>query len=81
MSRCYPIQPDQLLFPDEIAVAALKQKTYELEADVLVMGVNFCSRLSAALIGSMAEKVLDLWRTDFLINKPSQVQGANLYID
>ena len=73
MSRCYPIQPDQLLFPDETAFAALQQKTYELETDTLVMSVNFRLRLSEALIGSMTEKVLDFLRTDFMINKPSQV--------
>jgi nucleotide-binding universal stress UspA family protein len=73
MSRCYPIQPDQLLFPDETAVAALQQKTCELETDPLVMGVNFRLRLSQALIGSMAEKVLDFLRADFMINKPGQV--------
>ena len=73
MSRCYPIQPDQLLFPDETAFAALQQKTYELETDTLAMGVNFRLRLSQALIGSMAEKVLDFLRADFMINKPGQV--------
>jgi nucleotide-binding universal stress UspA family protein len=73
MSRCYTIQPDQLLFPDVTAVAALQQKTYELETDILVMSVAFRSRLSEALIGSMAEKVLDFLRTDFLINKLGQV--------
>tara|TARA_B110000091_G_scaffold94061_1_gene102604 strand:+ start:498 stop:719 length:222 start_codon:yes stop_codon:yes gene_type:complete len=73
MSRCYTIQPDQLLFPDVTAVADLQQKTYELETDILVMSVAFRSRLSEALIGSMAEKVLDFLRTDFLINKLGQV--------
>ena len=73
MSRCYPIQPDQFHFPDETAFAALRQKTYELETDTLVLGVNFRLRLAEALIGSMTEKVLDFLRTDFMINKPSQI--------
>ena len=38
------------------------------------MGVIFRSRLSKTLIASMAERVLDFLRTDFLINKPSQVK-------
>jgi len=45
------------------------------------MGVVFRTRLSETLIASMAERVLDFLRTDFLINKPSQVQVDNLYID
>ena len=81
MSRCYPIQPDQLLFPDETAFAALQQRTYELETDTLVIGVNFRLRLSEALIGSMTEKVLDFLRTYVLIIKSNQAQEANLYID
>ena len=45
------------------------------------MGAISLSRLSEALIGGKAEKVLDFLRTDVLIIKPNQAQEAILYID
>ncbi|MFT7471379.1 MAG: universal stress protein E [Kiritimatiellia bacterium] len=69
----YAIEPDQLHFLDESAVAALQRETYELGTDILVMGAISRSRLSEALIGSTAEKVLDFLSTDVLIIKPNRV--------
>ena len=45
------------------------------------MGAISRSRMSEALIGGTAEKVLDFLRTDVLIIKQNQAQEANLYID
>lgn len=67
------IRPEQLQFLDETAIVALQQAAQKLKADVLVMGAISRSRLSEALIGSTAEKVLDFLETDVLIVKPSQL--------
>jgi nucleotide-binding universal stress UspA family protein len=52
---------------------ALQHETYELGTDILVMRAIPRSRLSETLIGSTAEKALDLLRTDVFIIKPNQV--------
>ncbi|GJM13711.1 MAG: hypothetical protein DHS20C12_21140 [Pseudohongiella sp.] len=68
----YAIPAERQHFMDETAIAALQQETYKLKVDVLVMGAISRSRLSEALIGSTAEKVLDFLATDVLIVKPKQ---------
>ena len=55
---------------DETPVYALDQYSDELGVDVIIMGVMSRSRLSEALIGSTAEKVLDYVKKDILVIKP-----------
>ncbi len=55
---------------DETPVYALDQYSDELGVDVIIMGVISRSRLSEALIGSTAEKVLDYVKKDILVIKP-----------
>ncbi|MEQ9023537.1 MAG: universal stress protein [Pseudomonadales bacterium] len=55
---------------DETPIYALDQYSDKLGVDVIVMGVISRSRLSDALIGSTAEKVLDYIKRDILVIKP-----------
>ncbi|MEX0962852.1 MAG: universal stress protein [Pseudohongiellaceae bacterium] len=73
----YSISPEQLHFMDETAIAALQQKTRELQTDILVMGAISRSRLSEMLVGSTAEKVLDFLGTDVLVIKPDPAAAAS----
>lgn len=68
----YAVSAERLHFMDETAISALQQETYNSKIDILVMGAISRSRLSEALIGSTAEKVLDFLGTDVLIVKPKQ---------
>lgn len=58
---------------NESPVFALQQYERKLETDITVMGALSRSRLSEALIGNTAEKVLDYLDSDVLIVKPQSI--------
>ncbi len=66
----YDIQSEQLHFLDATPIAAIQQVNDELDADLVIMGAISRSRLSEALVGSTAEKVLDFLDLDILIVNP-----------
>ncbi|NKB34022.1 MAG: hypothetical protein GKR91_13080 [Pseudomonadales bacterium] len=67
----YDFDESQLHLLDETPVFALQQFGEQIHSDMVVMGAISRSRVSEALVGSTAEKVLDYIKTDILIMKPS----------
>lgn len=67
----YKFATDHVHLVDEPPVLALQQYEEKLKTDIIVMGALSRSRLSDALIGNTAEKVLDYLKSDVLIIKPS----------
>lgn len=73
----YKFSDEQLHLVDETPVFALEKCSETLNSDVLVMGVVSRSRISEALVGSIAEKVLDYLKTDILIVKPDLAEEGD----
>lgn len=72
----YDIPSEQLHFLDETPIAAIQKINDKLNADILIMGAISRSRLSEALVGSTAEKVLDFLDLDTLIVNPNPSQAT-----
>lgn len=69
----YSLQADHCHLVDESPVFALQRYESKLVADIIVMGALSRSRLSDALIGNTAEKVLDYLEADVLVIKPQSI--------
>ncbi|MBL4820461.1 MAG: universal stress protein [Gammaproteobacteria bacterium] len=69
----FNIDSDHRHLVDESPVFALQRFEGNLNSDILVMGALSRSRLSDALIGNTAEKVLDYLESDVLIVKPQSI--------
>ena len=67
----YDFEQSQLHLLDETPVYALQNYGEKINSDIVAMGAISRSRLSEALIGSTAERVLDYIKTDILIIKPA----------
>jgi len=67
----YNIAPENLHLVEEAPTFALQHHTEKLDIDIIAMGAISRSRLSDAMIGNTAERVLDYLKTDVLIVKPS----------
>lgn len=69
----YDLPSENCHLVDESPVLALQSYENRLGSDIIVMGALSRSRLSDALIGNTAEKVLDYLESDVLIIKPQAV--------
>ena len=66
----YDIEDKYLHLIDETPIHALQHYAESLHTDIIVMGAISRSRLSDALIGSTAERVIDYMKNDMLILTP-----------
>ena len=69
----FDISENNCHLEDESPVFALQKCEANLNADIIVMGALSRSRLSDALIGNTAERVLDYLESDVLIVKPQSI--------
>ncbi len=67
----YSIPTDAVHLIDETPVNAIMQCKEALKPDIIVIGALSRSRLSEAIIGNTADRILDYVKSDLLIVKPS----------
>lgn len=67
----YNFEEKYIHLVDETPISALQHYAKSLHTDVIVMGAISRSRLSEALVGSTAERVIDYIKNDILILTPT----------
>ena len=68
----YSVPASSVHLTDDTPAAAILHKQETLQADIIVLGALSRSRLSEAIIGNTADRVLDYVQSDLLIVKPDQ---------